>query len=201
MRKIAVIGLAGTTHHRAPWDADEWERWCMAWDMSAQHVDRWFEPHMRDQWGRYDYVNDPDVYLERLQYLPSPVYMLEQHADIDQSVRYPTEAVAETIGLKRLGQAYRPVDKCCYVESTIGYMLALALHEAVTEGDVERVGIWGIDLHAGEEYAHQRPNAEYLIGRLHGAGVPVFIPPESSLLASQWPSGRYGFKGDKKAAA
>ena len=65
-----------------------------------------------------------------------------------------------------------------YLESSIAYMMALAILEKV-----DRIGIWGVDLHCESEYVYQRPNLEYLIGLARGKGIKVFIPPQSALLS------------------
>lgn len=54
--------------------------------------------------------------------------------------------------------------------------MALAIHEGA-----EEIGLWGVDMKDGEEYAYQRPNMEYLIGLAEGNGIGVFIHPDSSL--------------------
>ena len=191
MRKIAIIGLADTSHYRAPWGSPEWERWCLAWDGNAQDVDRYFEPHARELWPLYPWNPKPEEYHAMLCHLRAPIYMDQVHEDIPMSVPYPIDAVTDTLNLKALGSRQAAGD---YFESSIGYMLALALHEAATLKDIARVGVWGVDMASGREYAHQRPNAEYLIARLHGLGVPVFIPPESALLKSAYTDGRYGLR-------
>ena len=59
------------------------------------------------------------------------------------------------------------------------YMLALAIYEGV-----DKVGIWGVDLHCDSEYSYQRPNMEYLIGLARGRGMKVIgqpIRPRSAL--------------------
>ena len=199
MRKIAIIGLSDTTHHRAPWGVPTWERWALAWDTRAEEVERYFEPHIAELWDHYPWQPAAGEHADFLRQLTVPIYMEEAYEGIPYAVRYPIEDVNETLGIKRLGarQGASP-----YLESSIGYMLALALHEAVTLKNISRIGVWGVDMTMGEEYHVQRPNAEYLIGRLHGAGVPVFIPPESALLKSQYSEGRYGFQmpEQKKAA-
>ena len=54
---------------------------------------------------------------------------------------------------------------------------------------VDNIGCWGVDLDADGEYAHQRPNAEWLIGIAEGRNINVDIAPGSSLMKS--PNGRY----------
>ncbi len=105
--------------------------------------------------------------------------MLDPQQDIPLSVRYPIEDVTALIGKTALGTPY--------LESSIAYMLALAIHERV-----DRVGIWGVDLHCESEYAYQRPNLEYLIGLGRGLGMKIYVPPQSALLTHQ-NGAPYGF--------
>lgn len=186
MRKIAVIGLSDTTHHRAPWFCDDWEKWVLGWDTGAEDADVYFDPHIEfDPPGGFSGFG-PGAYRDYLRRLTKPIYMDRVYNDIPQSRPYPFEAVQAALGL--------PNGRLIYAESTIGYMLAMALHEVLSKRDVGRVGVWGVDMATGSEYSNQRPNAEYLIGRLNGAGIPVFIPQESALLKSVYAGGRYGFE-------
>lgn len=113
---------------------------------------------------------DGDYHVAGLRMSKVPIYMLEKHDDIPMSVRYPIEEVTKLIGKATAKDTP-------YLESSIAYMLAQAILE-----NVDRVGIWGVDLHCESEYAYQRPNLEYLIGLARGKGVKVFIPPQSQLL-------------------
>lgn len=120
--------------------------------------------------------NDEDgaFHVSGLRMSKVPIYMLDKQDDIPMSVRYPIEDITKLVG-KATGK------ETPYLESSIAYMLALAVHEGV-----ERVGIWGVDLHCESEWAYQRPNLEYLIGLARGKGVRVFIPPQSALMTHQF---------------
>lgn len=101
----------------------------------------------------------PKDYEQRLS-LCNRLYMQEQYFPFAE--KYPFEEVASTTG--------------DYFNSSISYLLALAIHEGATE-----IGIWGVDMSAGEEYGYQKPNCEYLIGLARGKGIPVYIPEVSPL--------------------
>ncbi len=118
---------------------------------------------------------DGDWHVGGLRMSKVPVYMLDRQDDIAQSVRYPIEDVTALIG-NATGK------KTPYLESSIAYMLALAILE-LKPGD--RVAIFGVDLHCDSEYAYQRPNLEYLIGLARGRGIKVIIPPQSALLTHE----------------
>lgn len=168
MRKVAIIGRCWSTRIDAPWDDTSWEKWTLAWDpVPVTH--RQFETHQnfRMYFGNKE---DGDYHVAGLRMSKVPIYMLEPHPDIPASVRYPMEEVAKLVGKATAKDTP-------YLESSIAYMLA----QAILEG-VDRVGIWGVDLHCESEYAYQRPNLEYLIGLARGKGIKVFIPPQSQLL-------------------
>lgn len=171
MRKVAIIGRCYSTRSDAPWDDRSWEIWSLAWDpLPVTH--RIFETHQnfRMYFGNKE---DGDWHVAGLRMSKVPVYMLEHHADIPQCVRYPMEEVHKIVG--NATNAKTP-----YLESSIAYMLALAIHEKV-----DRVGIFGVDLHCESEYSYQRPNLEYIIGLARASGVKIYIPPQSTLLTHQ----------------
>lgn len=64
-----------------------------------------------------------------------------------------------------------------FLTSTISQMMALALYEGVTD-----LGIWGVDMGAGEEWKDQRAGAHHFIEVARLMGVKVHMPPESALL-------------------
>jgi hypothetical protein len=100
----------------------------------------------------------------------TPVYMLEKEPDIPNSIAYPMDEIANLVGRTQYGTPY--------LESSISYMMALAILE-----NVPRVGVWGCDLATGGEYAYQRPNMEYLIGLARGRGMKVYIPAQNTLMS------------------
>lgn len=186
--KVAIVGLASSTHDKAPWDDSSWEKWGLPWDdkywpMMARH----FEMHDMELLQSTHSRRNSD-YFERLRDCQN-LYMQAKYFDAPTSQRYPFEAVAGSIG-----QAYW--------NSSIAYAMALAIHEGARE-----IAIFGVDMDGTDEYAYQRPNMEYLIGIARGQGINVFIPPESALCRFE-PTGikfydhmptykhRYGYLGD-----
>lgn len=172
MRKIAIVGRCWSTRSDAPWDDNSWEIWGLAWDPIPK-VDRIFETHQN--FRRYmGTQEDGDYHVGGLRMAKVPVYMLERHEDIPQSIALDMVAITKAVG--------KTVQGTPYLESSIAYMVAQALLE-LKPGD--RIGIWGVDLHCESEYAYQRPNLEYLIGLARGMGIKVYIPPQSALLSHQ----------------
>jgi hypothetical protein len=150
--KVAVIGLAPSTHAKAPWDDPTWEKWGLPWDASYGLMDRHFEMHDRRLLDGPHSKRVTD-YAQRL----------NDCARLYTQENYPFEAVAQSIG-----QAYW--------NSSIAYVMALAIHEGARE-----IGIYGVDMDGTDEYGYQKANMEYLIGVARGQGINVYVPPESAL--------------------
>ena len=153
-----------------------WDVWSLAWDL-VPRAHRYFELHAHWRYHR-GIAEDAEEHWRFLMGMEVPVYMRRTEHDIPQSVAYPFKEIADSIG--------RPNGWCHedhpYCESSIAFMLALAIHEAITFNDISRIGGWGVDMGTDTEYWYQRPNMEYLIGLAKGLGIPVFVPPQSSLL-------------------
>lgn len=178
MRKIAIVGKCTSTRSDAPILHDSsWETWGLAWDL-LPHCHRYFELHAFWRYFRGD-INDAWEHWRFLAGLEVPVYMREAERDIPRSVAYPFKEIAAVIGT---ANGWSGTDNP-YCESSIGFMLAQAIYEAIVLKNVSRIGIWGVDMGTTTEYAYQRPNMEYLIGFARGRGIPIFIPPQSSLLS------------------
>lgn len=155
--KVAVVGLAPSSHDAAPWHDPEWEIWGLPWDGYYHACTRLFEMH---DISLLDDEHRPRNYLERLEGLETPVYMQTD----EYGVAYPLEEVIKSIGRD-------------YFNSSISYMIALAIHEGA-----EEISIYGCDLSDDEEYAYQRPNVAWLIGLAEGRGITVHVHPASTLM-------------------
>lgn len=170
MRKVAIVGAAETSRHLAPFDDPSWEIWTLN-DMCriAPRIDRLFELHSQAILER-----DKAVLTHELEWLKAneaiPVFMSEPCDWVPMAVEFPTEAL-----LKEFGG---------YFTNTVSWLIAFALHEGV-----DALGLWGVDMAHGTEYAHQRPSCEYFVGLARGRGIPVFVPDESDLLKCAEPYG------------
>jgi hypothetical protein len=154
--KVAIVGLS-PSHDEAPFGNPEWELWGLPWDKRAfGEFDRYFEmhdlPHFKDNAEYIEHLNDCQV-----------LYTQEQYSEIKTSIAYQLKEVAETIG-------------GAYWTSSVGYMMALAIHEGATE-----ISLFGVDMASEYEYGYQRPNMEYLIGFAKAKGIKVHILESSSL--------------------
>lgn len=174
MRKIAIIGKCSSTRSDAPIFDPSWEVWALAWDpLPVAH--RYFELHESWRFHRGD-KDDAEAHTNWIKSQRVPVYMRQTEGDVPASVAYPFDDVEKIIRKSMQGFVY--------LESSIAYMLALAMLEEWERPDNLRVGIWGVDMGTTTEYAYQRPNMEYLIGKAEGRGMKVWVPPQSSLLTS-----------------
>ena len=177
--EIIINGLGPTKYIGHP--GDGWEVWGLPWDDRYVYYDRLFEMHdLRLIDGETS--RRPHGYIERLKESTVPLYMQEMY--FDNVTEYPFDEMAIT-----------------YFNSSIAYMIALAIHEGA-----ETIGVYGVDMKASDEYAYQKPNVEYLIGLAQGLGIEIILPEESPLLKFQgegimfsniYPTyvGRYGWLG------
>ena len=170
MRQVAIVGLAPSTHHDAPYEDPDWEVWGLPWDEERwPYFDRLFDIHplecIRDATPSFY----RDGYEDRLRELENPLYMQEDYVDIPNAIEYPLKEVSDLVG--------------DYYNSSVAYMLALAIYE-----EYDKIGLWGVDMigrgemgHA-DEYADERPNCEYLLGFAKAKGIEIYLPDECPLL-------------------
>lgn len=151
--KVAIVGLASSTHAEAPWVDDSWEKWGLPWDDKCwPYMARHFEMH-DERLLNSEHSRRPAGYADRL----------SECENLYTQENYPFDAVAKTIG-----QAYW--------NSSIAYAMALAIHEGASE-----IAIYGVDMDGTDEYGYQKANMEYLIGVARGRGAKVYIPSQSAL--------------------
>tara|TARA_R100000656_G_C3928325_1_gene124266 strand:- start:251 stop:829 length:579 start_codon:yes stop_codon:yes gene_type:complete len=170
MRNIAILGLAPSTHDDAPFTDPDWEVWGLPWDEGwFLGCSRLFDIHPLECIREAIPSFYPHGYEDRLRGLGVPLYMQKAYPDIPNAIEYPLKNVSSLVG--------------DYYNSSIGYMLALAIFEGV-----DKIGLWGVDMdgpgepgHANE-YRDERPNCEYLLGFAKARGIEIYIPEESPLL-------------------
>ena len=146
---IAIIGL-GQTHDKAPWHEMSWELWGLPWDEGYwRYYSRLFEMHdLRLLHKRGEH------YLDRLKEIEVPLYMQEQY--FPNVTQYP-------------------FDLWDYYNSSIAYMMALAIHE-----NPAVIGLYGVDL-LEDRFDDERHNIEGMIYYARAKGINVLIPEESNL--------------------
>ena len=186
---IALLGTASSSMELAPFRDASWAIWACspgAYPLCAQNrSDVWFEPH---RWlptspGKFGAPGTkPWFSPEFHQFLTQhkgPVFMSMAHPSIPSSVAIPYEYLISKYG---------PY----FWTSTLAYMLAMAietLHPRVQNGEKVRLGLWGVDMCATEEYAYQRPGCQHFIGLAKAMGIDIVLPEESDLMR---PTTMYG---------
>lgn len=169
-RKVAIVGSSDTTRNDAPYSDPSWEIWVIN-DMCllAPRVDRVFDIHDEPMILADAAINEG--VRKEVEWLRAnskiDVYMRDSYDWVPRAKPYPVDEVVKEFG--------------SYLTNTASYMIALALYEGVDE-----IGLWGIDMAHGTEYAAQLPSCEYFIGVARGRGVPVHVPEASTLLASRF---------------
>ena len=174
-REVVLLGYAEDTRLLLDSMRDDVEVWGinMANAFTKRKGHYWFQLHPRS-WATggnapTGYYGRPKEHLDFLRkFEGEAVWMLESATDIPKMRLYPRAEIASLYGE--------------YLTSTFAYMLALALYEHDHGMPIQTVHLFGINLSALEEYAGQRPCAEYWLGRLEQAGVRVDVPAASALL-------------------
>lgn len=190
-KKVVIVGSASNTKDQTPWDDESFEIWGLAWRLDFVRVDRLFDVHPvagvkfeeRLKKGRVkkDY---PEFLASRA---PLPLYLQDAYSHIPSSIKYPMEEVLEFMAA--FDPAFADPD---YFASSIAFMFALAMCEGF-----EEIRFFGVDLTDEEEYGHQKPNLEYMIGLARGSGIKVFIPERSALCKFPYRYGYEDFTGDE----
>ena len=162
-RKIAIVGKSPSTMQMAPFDDPSWEIWSLADGYEfIPRCDVQVELHDFTEWKpKYK-----PGYFDAICRMDRPVVVQKDTGEGKNFREYPLSLVLETFQRQ-------------YFNNSISYMIAMA----ILEGAVE-IGMYGVDMaqndpSAGNEYAHQRPSCEYMIGICDGRGIPFHIPPES----------------------
>lgn len=171
-KKVCIVGYAENSRHLAWYNDPDCEIWGVnQLGRFIPRADRWFQIH--HNWNERNYWAAGTDQEKWLKECPIPVYMISDVAEIPNAVAYPKEWVKAEL-------------KCHeYFTSSIAFMIALALAEGF-----EEIGVYGIDLICGREYAFEKPCAEFFLGIAHARGVKYHLPENSALL---WQSHTYGF--------
>jgi hypothetical protein len=101
-----------------------------------------------------------------------PIYMITKDETIPHSTVYPINEVCELLAGARKGD-----NRIRYFNSTFDYMMGIAILEGF-----ERIEIYGVSMDSDNEWANQKPGAEFWIGIALGKGIEIYLPPVSSLL-------------------
>jgi|ETNvirnome_2_130_1030620.scaffolds.fasta_scaffold04863_2 hypothetical protein len=160
-KKIAIVGTC-PSREQAPVHDKTWEIWTIGpGGKNAHRWERLFELHGEGSW--------PEgfrFYLEELKAVLPPRIIYTEAPMPD----WPANQVLNRDGL--FGKYGR-----MWFQSQISYALAVAIEEGATS-----IGIWGIDLEAGEEYRSQFTGAKYFMQLAQLAGIDIVVPEGCGLL-------------------
>ncbi len=153
MRKICIIGGAPSAAE-APYDDKSWE----IWGVSDRHdyvtrADRWFELHSL-------LTEDPDWADDWKKKLAK----WTQDCELWDLKRFPVESIKQRFGTY-------------FLTSTVAWMLALAIDEAVDE-----IELSGIDMEHKEEYRDQRAGVKHFIELAKFVGIKMHISGVNGIL-------------------
>lgn len=168
--KIAILGSAPSSRMLAPFNDPKWEIWaCSPANMDLPRIDAFFEIH-----GPDTVLKDPQFrsFVEWCKKHPR-IYMQDERPEFPGAVKYPFAEMCKMFGKY-------------FWTSSIAYMLALAIDKKP-----EAIGLFGVDMSASEEYAHQRPGCHYFIQEAEKAGIDLVVPFESDILEPMPP---YGYR-------
>lgn len=198
MQRVAIVGTA-PSWRMTPWNDPGIKILGLndAYALGWPRADEWYDIHPMSKFfftkGKKLYSHQvppghyvrPDQHLEWLSKQTIPIWLHEDPpAGWLHAKRFPKEAIEAEFGM--------------YMTSTPAWMLAHVIHRGAKE-----IHIYGIHLATEHEYIEQRPNFEYLIGRVLGSGkitktdhnglrsyetqdARVVIPQDSPILQSDF---------------
>jgi len=160
--KIALIGSAPSSIAAAPYHDPSWQIWgCSP--------------------GAYGIIprGRSNMWWELHRYEPGQTWFSPEYCNFLRD--HPCVIVAEEVGaipngkvldVKGLVEKYGPY----FFTSSIAWMMALAI-----ESNASKIGLWGVDMAAQEEYQAQRSGLHYFATIAKQRGIEVGVPPESDL--------------------
>ena len=168
-KKIAIVGFTESKRF-VPWDDLEWEVWgCNNLHLTGlPRYNRWYDLHDLAT------IRSDTEHVAWLTTTKVPVYMWEPQSEWPTSIALPKSTLVERFG--------------SYFTNSISWMIAHAILEGATT-----IGVYGVDMAQGTEYAAQRPSCEYFLGLARGMGIEIIIPETSDLLKS---AAMYGAESD-----
>ena len=168
-----MLGTAPSCE-QAPFNEPEWE----IWGVGIRHdfierADRWFEVHPLDKKPEAEAKewrtlikgwNDPNARAVRDK---CELWMFYPEPDLSpRVVQYPVDHIQQKYG------SY-------FMTSSFGWMLALAIEELTADPDFEHgkhtIGLWGINMDYGTEYAEQRAGVRHFLEVASLAGINIAL--------------------------
>lgn len=178
MRKIAIVGTNRGSVDLVNGLGPDYEVWGVAgaWK-HTDRITRQFEVHDMVK-VKARYKDDFPDYIKMLNGLGKEAFIRHPDSRVPRARMFPLDdflSVWATLAPER------------YFSSTIAYALGWAIIEGreYRPDDyppVDEIKLFGVHMSALDEYDHQKPNAEYLIGYARGRGIKVDVGDDSPLL-------------------
>ena len=160
--KIALIGSAPSSIRNAPYHDSSWQIWgCSpgAYGVIPKgRSDVWWELHRFEPGQPW--------------FSPEYCQFLKDHKKVIVAEKVGEIPNGETIPVADLVKKYSPY----FFTSSVAWMMAVAIEMGAT-----KIGLWGIDMAASEEYEAQRSGLHYFALIAAQKGIEVGVPPESDL--------------------
>lgn len=158
VKKICLVGTSESSVKLADELDETWEVWgCNAVYQMISGVDLHFEMH---DIGYLEGLGIIPEYKEYMKFKGDALILNNHYPEFPEAQKYPIEDVCKFFNVR-------------YFNNTIAYMLALAI---MKNPDLEDLAIFGIDMAATTEYAHQRPCLEFYLGWAAARGIRITIP-------------------------
>jgi hypothetical protein len=166
MQRVAIVGTA-QSWKLTPWNDPGLKILGLndAYRLGWPRADEWYDIHPMSKFfyaqGKHVFAHQippghyarPDDHVAWMSQLSIPLWLHEDPpADWRHARKFPKDAIEAAFGR--------------YMTSTPAWMLAHAIQRGAKE-----IHIYGIHLATEHEYIEQRPNFEYLIGRVLGNGT------------------------------
>lgn len=179
---VALCGSAGSSAPNAPYGDPRWQIYGCSPGLYgvAKRVDVWFETHL---WEPGQTWFSPE-YVQWLHALPARGVTLFTGAPNPEALEYGPSPVPGGVVLpwREVLAEFDPSQWFC--TSSLFWMMAMAMKAGAT-----RIGFWGVDMAANEEYEMQRAGIHFLVYEARRRGIEVGIPAESDLFTPRF---RYG---------
>ena len=170
VKRVAIVCGSPSSEMLAPFNDPSWEIWaCSPANCDLPRSDVFFEIHALDT------TLKEAQYAEFVKWCAKHprIYMQEKRPEFPGAIEYPKDAMVKEFG---------PY----FWTSSLAYMIALAITQKP-----EVIGLWGVDMSAHDEWAHQRPGCFYFMQEATRRGIKICVPPESDLIQ---PPPMYGYR-------
>jgi hypothetical protein len=171
---VALVGSAPSSCRAAPYHDHKWQIWGCSPGLYgvAQRVDQWYELHLWEP-GQPWFSPEYQQWLKALPGHDVKLWTGAPVADLPGSLVLPADEILAE---------FDPSGWFC--TSSLFWMMAMAI-----KSGAKRIGLWGVDMAASEEYEMQRAGIHYMTYLARARGIEVGIPTESDLFTPRF---RYG---------